>query len=155
MLITSTLKVARLTWIPIHIHPGFEIQDQKCHISIYIIDVHVGIITVDASGWKIQAKINFIGFLFLIWLNFKLNVSHIFLVNRTSLKLVFCLLLFCDHPCLVSMANSLLVCSNLFFSIQLGGHLNLFHFPPWFVQYCSSRQVFLQGTAQVAWVCNC
>lgn len=94
---------------------------------------------------KYMAKINFISFVFLIRLleNFKLNVSHIFLVDR--LKLVFCSLPFLwESPMLVSIAAFSVCCIPVYFSILcLVEDIWICSiFPPSCTQCCSSRQVF-------------
>ena len=95
-----------------------------------------------------MAKINFISFVFLIRLleNFKLNVSHIFLVDR--LKLVFLLAAFFVRVIHVGVNSSILcvLYSSLFFHSVLGGHLNLFHFFPQLYTVLFKQASVLQGT---------
>lgn len=114
-------------------HQILRIQYQKCHMSIFLYWLHVEIITVDILGWmKYMVKVNFTSFLFLIWLLeiLKLNVSHLFLVDRTTLEFLLAAFFVTVTHVGVNSSTHCVLYSTLFYHSVVGRHLDLFHFFP-------------------------
>lgn len=99
------------------------------HVVLYWL--HVEIITVDILGWmKYMVKVNFTSFLFLIWLLeiLKLNVSHLFLVDRTTLEFLLAAFFVTVTHVGVNSSTHCVLYSTLFYHSVVGRHLDLFHF---------------------------